>query len=247
MFPSRCCWPSMTPPASWSTPCSASRETTRDYFLLMRGLIQRHGIPIALYTDRHSVFKNVPGAGSAGAPTQFSRAMDELSIQMVFALSPQAKGRVERTAGTLQDRLVTELRLAGATTIEEANVVLKEFLDRFNERFGVAAQHPEASYRLLGPGVCLDTVLCFRHNRRVARDNTVKYRWRTLQLLPGTERRSYAGAVVEILESLDGKLAVRYQGEVIASQEAPPRPGILRSFNGSSSQGGHPHMAVSTV
>ena len=213
------------------------QENTRDYFLLMRGLIQRHGIPIALYTDRHSVFKNVPGAGRVGAPTQFSRAMDELSIQMVFALSPQAKGRVERTAGTLQDRLVTELRLAGATTIEEANVVLKEFLDRFNERFGVAAQHPEASYRPLGPGVCLDTVLCFRHNRRVARDNTVKYRWRTLQLLPGTERRSYAGAVVEILEGLDGELAVRYQGEVIASQEAPPRPGILRSFNGSSSQG----------
>ena len=79
------------------------QENTRDYFLLMRGLIQRHGIPIALYTDRHSVFKNVPGSGLARAPTQFSRAMDELGVQMVFALSPQAKGRVERTAGTLQD------------------------------------------------------------------------------------------------------------------------------------------------
>ena len=201
----------------------------------MRGLIQRYGIPIALYTDRHSVFKNVPGSGRAGAPTQFSRAMDELGIQMVFALSPQAKGRVERTAGTFQDRLVTELRLAGAVTIEEANALLKEFLDRFNARFGVPAQHLEAAYRPLGPGVCLDTALCFRHSRRVARDNTVKYRWRTLQLLPGTERRSYAGAAVDVLEGLDGQLAVRYQGEVIASQEAPPRPGILRSFNGSSS------------
>ena len=68
------------------------QENTRDYFLLMRGLIQRYGIPIALYTDRHSVFKNVPGSGRAGAPTQFSRAMDELGIQMVFAMSPQAKG-----------------------------------------------------------------------------------------------------------------------------------------------------------
>ena len=94
-------------------------------------------------------------------------------------------------------RLVTELRLAGATTIEEANAVLKEFLDRFNARFGVAARHPETAYRPLGPGACLDTVLCFRHSRKVARDNTVKYRWRTLQLLPGTERRSYAGAVVD--------------------------------------------------
>ena len=217
------------------------QENTRDYFLLMRGLIQRYGIPIALYTDRHSVFKNVPGSGLAGAPTQFSRAMDELGMQMVFALSPQAKGRVERTAGTFQDRLVTELRLAGATTIEEANVVLKDFLDRFNERFGVPAQHPEVAYRPLEPDVCLDTVLCFRHNRRVARDNTVKYKWRTLQLLPGTERRSYAGAVIEMLESLDGQLAVRYQGEIIPSQEASPRPGILRSFNGSSSYRPVPH------
>ena len=79
------------------------QENTRDYLLLMRGLLQRYGIPVALYTDRHSVFKNVPGSGLARAPTQFSRAMDELGIQMVFALSPQAKGRVERTAGTFQD------------------------------------------------------------------------------------------------------------------------------------------------
>ena len=69
----------------------------------------------------------------------------------------------------------------------------------------------------------------------MARDNTVKYRWRTLQLLPGRERRSYAGAVVDVLEDLDGQLDVRYRGEIIASQEAPSRPGILRSFNGSSS------------
>ncbi len=217
------------------------QENTRDYFLLMRGLIQRYGIPIALYTDRHSVFKNVPGSGLARAPTQFSRAMDELGVQMVFALSPQAKGRVERTAGTLQDRLVTELRLAGATTIEEANVVLKEFLDHFNTRFRVPAQHAEAAYRMLEPDVCLDNVLCFRHRRRVARDNTVMYRWRALQLLPGMERPSYAGAVVEVLESLDDRLTVRYRGEIIPSQEAPPRPDKLRSLIGSSSNAASQH------
>ena len=141
---------------------------------------------------------------------------------MVFALSPQAKGRVERTAGTYQDRLVTELGLAGAVTLDEANAVLEEFLDRFNTR-GVPAQRPEAAYRRFGPDVCPGRVLCFRHSRRAAKDNAVKYRWRTLQLLPGTERRSYAGAVVEVLEGLDGQLAVRYQGEIIASQEAPSR------------------------
>ena len=71
-------------------------ENTRDHFMLMRGLIERSGIPIALYTDRHSVFKHVPGSGLPSAPTQFSRAMDELGIQMIYALSPQARGRVER-------------------------------------------------------------------------------------------------------------------------------------------------------
>ena len=136
-------------------------ENTRDYFLLMRGLIESYGIPIALYTDRHSVFKHVPGGGAPSAPTQFSRAMDELGIQMIFALSPQAKGRVERVAGTFQDRLVTELRLAGATTIEEAGVVLEAFLDRFNERFGVSANGPEAAYRPVDKDTCREWALCF--------------------------------------------------------------------------------------
>ena len=119
--------------------------------------------------------------------------------------------------------------------------MLKDFIERFNERFGVPAQHAEAAYRPVGSGVCLDTALCFRHRRRVARDSTVKYRWRTLQLLPGMERPSYAGAVVEVMEGLDSQLTVSYQGEIIPSQEAPPRPGILRSFNGSSSHGPPPH------
>ena len=160
-------------------------ENTHDYFLLMEGLIERYGIPIALYTDRHSVFKHIPGNGLPSAPTQFSRAMDELGIQMIFALSPQAKGRVERTAGTFQDRLVTELRIAGATTIEEARVVLKAFVDHFNERFGVSAQEPEVAYRPVDTQTPLDRVLCFKHSRKVAKDNTVKYRRNTLQLLPG--------------------------------------------------------------
>ena len=141
---------------------------------------------------------------------------------------------------------MTELRLAGAITIEEANAVLKEFLDRFNARFGVAARHPETAYRPLGPGACLDTVLCFRHSRRVARDNTVKYRWRTLRLLPEKERRSYAGAVVDVLEGQDGHLVVRYQGEIIPAR----RPHPVRACCEASTalpHTGHPHMAVSTV
>ena len=112
-------------------------ENTRSYFLLMRDLIQSYGIPLALYSDRHAVFKHTPPSETAAAPTQFSRAMGELGVQLIFARSPQAKGRVERTAGTLQDRLVSELWLAGATTIDDANRVLQGFLPRFNSRFKV--------------------------------------------------------------------------------------------------------------
>ena len=106
--------------------------------------------------------------------------MGELGVQLIFARSPQAKGRVERTAGTLQDRLVSELWLAGATTIDDANRVLQDFLPRFNSRFKVPAQVLEVAYRAVDGVMCLERVLCLKYRRRVARDNTVRYRWRTL-------------------------------------------------------------------
>ena len=85
------------------------------------------------------------------------------------------------------------------------------------------------AWRSLEPSLDLATVLCFRHERKVARDNTVKYRWRTLQLLPGRDRPSYAGARVDVLEGPDGELAVRYHGQTIRTQLAPPRAGVLRA------------------
>ena len=202
------------------------KEDAHSYFLLIQGLLQSFGIPFALYTDRHGVFRHTPGSGLPGMPTQFSRAMEELGIQMIFALSPQAKGRVERAAGAFQDRLVTELRLAGASSIGEANKVLEQFLPRFNQRFGVPPQYPEPAFRPLNPELCLEQVLCFKHRRKVARDNTVRFQLHTLQLLPGPERPSYAGAAVEVLEGLDGRLAVRHEGRILAAQEAPPQSGI---------------------
>ena len=166
-------------------------ENTRGYFLLLDGLIRHRGIPLALYVDRHAVFKHTPSPETAADPTQFSRAMDELGIQLIFAQSPQAKGRVERTAGTVQDRLVSELRLAGAASIDDANRVLEGFLPRFNNRFKVPPQESEVAYRAVDEGLCLEKTLCFKYRRKVARDNTVRYRWRTLQLLPGTDRPTY--------------------------------------------------------
>ena len=211
------------------------QEDSHNYFLLTRALVERRGVPVALYTDRHGVFKHTPGPGLPAGPTQFSRAMDELGIQMIFAQSPQAKGRVERTAGTFQDRLVAELRLAGATTLEQAQAVLDGFVPRFNRRFGVPPQCSEPAFRPLDPELCLEQVLCFKHRRKVDRDNTVRFQLRTLQLLPAPERPSYAGATVEVLEGLDGQLSVRHDGRIIAAQEAPPGPASLRN--------GHPPSA----
>ena len=215
------------------------QEDYHSYFLLIHGLVHHLGLPVALYTDRHGVFRHTPGSGLPGMATQFSRAMEELGIQMIFALSPQAKGRVERTAGTFQDRLATELRLAGANSIMEANRVLEQFLPRFNRRFRVPPQHPEPAFRPLDPELCLEQVLCFKHRRRVARDNTVRFQLDTLQLLPGLERPSYAGAAVEVLEGLDGRLSVRHEGRILAAQEAPPSPVFLRN--------GHQRSATSPV
>ena len=131
MDPRRYCWRWTMLLAVSSMPCSAS-WTRR----LMR-LIQSYGIPLALYSDRHAVFKHTPPSETAGS---HPCAMGEIGVQL--ARSPQAKGRVERTAGTLQDRLVTELRLAGATTIDDANRVLNDFLSRFNERGRRSTQTP---------------------------------------------------------------------------------------------------------
>ena len=212
-------------------------EDSHGYFQLLWKIIEPRGIPLSLYSDHHGVFwythqprvkRDEESTAEERKPTQFGRAMRELGIEQVFAWSPQAKGRVERVAGTFQDRLVTELRLADVRSLEEANRLLEEYLPRYNEQFGVPAVDEGSVYRPLPPEMHLADVLCFKHRRKVARDNTVKYHWRTLQLLPGTERRSYAGTTVEVWERLDGQLSVLYEDQEIATQEAPPRASVLR-------------------
>ena len=210
-------------------------EDTRGYFLLMDGIIRSYGIPLAIYGDRHGVFKfngKPRHITQPVGPTQFTRAMRELGIEQIFARSPRAKGRVERMAGTFQDRLVSELRLADAATIDQANAVLRDFLPRFNSQFRVPAQQSQPAYRSLDTSLHLERVLCLKHLRQVARDNTVKYQLRTLQLLPAQERPSYVGVKVEVLERSDGQLMVQYQGKVIAHQEAPSKAGALRAAQG---------------
>jgi transposase len=212
------------------------QEDTVGYFQLMKGIIQRRGTPLALYSDRYFVFcysksGNEPGTSiiDRGKPTQFGRAMSELGVTQVFARSPEAKGRIERANGTFQDRLVAELRLAGATTIEEANNILETFIPRFNEHFGVPATESEPAYHPLDNGLDIDGVLCFKESRKVAKDNTVQYHGHILQIFPGSDRNSYARAHVEVQERLDGRLLVCYHGKILTPEEAPPLATYLRA------------------
>ena len=157
---------------------------------------------------------------------------------MIFAQSPQAKGRVERTGGTFQDRLVAELRLAGATTLEQAPAVLDEFVPRFNRRFGVPPPCSEPAFRPLDPELCLEQVLCFKHRRKwtgttrcgSSCGHSNCCRRRNAPAMPGRWWKSWRGWMVSSRYATRG---------VIAAQEAPPSPVSLRN--------GHQPPAVSPV
>ena len=216
------------------------QEDAHGYLLLLEEVIRNKGIPLAIYSDRHGIFQVNPKQREtveeqlAGErqPTQFGRALEELGIESIVAHTPQAKGRVERLFGTLQDRLVSHLRLAGAASLEEANRALGEYLPRHNRCFGVLAAQPGTAYRETGADTSLAAVLCFKYRRTVANDNTVKLGEHTLQILPGPEQESYARTRVQVQERLDGSLAVIHQGKVLATGEAPPLPLTLRSRKG---------------
>ena len=181
-------------------------EHARGYLSLMKQVARRRALPLVLYSNRHGVF-----LAQSGRPVRPRDAGtgDHPDLRPLAA----AKGRVERLAGNFQDRLATELRHVAAATITEAQSVLERFLPRFNTRFRVQVAQPHSAYRPLDPALDPDAVLAFRHPRAVARHNTVEYRWRTPQLLPGPERTSDAGARVEVVERPGGNLSVRHRGE----------------------------------
>lgn len=227
-----------------------AQEDAQGYFLLLWQLVAQHGRPLALYHDRHTIFRPLlPRAAAAGTtqehneqraaelagqpwvPTQFGRALQELGITSIAARSPQAKGRVERLFGTLQDRLVVELRLAGVDTLAAANAFLPTYLPRFNAQFAVPAAIPDSACRPLEPSQELAAICCFKYRRTVAADNTVTLGPHRLQLRPGPRRRSYAQATVEVQERLDGSLAVCYGGQTVHVTPAPSEAPLLRARN----------------
>jgi len=214
------------------------QEDSRGYFLLLREIVLNYGIPVALYHDRHSIFEltdklpSIEEQLEGKTPlTQFGRLVKELGITSISALSPQAKGRIERLWGTFQDRLVSELRLAGARTIGEANRVVADFLPAYNQKFAIPASETGSAYRpyLWRDKSVLNQTFCFKHQRTVGADNVVRFGGHRLQIMPTNGRASYARCRIEVHERLDGSLAVYYQGERLATMAAPPESAMLRA------------------
>jgi transposase len=209
------------------------QEDAAGYFLLLQDIAVRYGLPLAIYADRHTIFQSpkqptIEQVLADDVPrSQFARLLADLNIRLIAAHSPQAKGRIERLWQTFQDRLVKELRQAGATTLEEANQLLAGYLPKFNQRFMVPAAQPGTAFRPLPDDLDLALRFAFRYQRRVANDHTITLAGHKLQLPSLAHGRSYAKATVDLHHLLDGRLAVCYQGQWLATfdpaQPGPPR------------------------
>src|SRR6202011_1718626 len=190
-------------------------ETTFGYLCLLRQLLRRFGVPLAFYGDHSGIFVRNDDCWTveeqlAGKrqPTQFGRALEQLSVTFIAANSPQAKGRVERLWGVLQDRLTSELRLAKAANIDSANAVLRKFIADYNRRF--ARQPREAATAWRPAPESLERICCFVHERIVSNDNVVQWEGRRFQIPQQARRFSFAGAKVQIYQTLDGRVSFYY-------------------------------------
>jgi transposase len=191
-------------------------ETAQGYFHLLQTLLRRFGAPLAFYGDRSGIFVRNDEHWSldeqlAGQrqPTQFGRALDQLGITFIAAQTPQAKGRIERLWGVLQDRLSSELRLAQVSDIESANALLRRFIADYNRRFARTPRETEKAWRPAPEN--LERICCFTHERVVSNDNVVQCDGRRLQIHPQPRRYSFAGAKVQICCALDGRVSLYYR------------------------------------
>jgi hypothetical protein len=217
-------------------------QSTLNYMDLIQRYLPAKGRPVALYTDRHGIFRAENALGES-QETQFSRACRELSIKLILAGSPQAKGRVERLFGTLQNRWVKDLRLADVTTLEQANDLLdKTLLPAFNAAFTKPPASPNDAHRPLSRELNLESILSIRTCRTIANDYTFRHRQRLYQIprpaLPGMR-----GGRITIEERLDGtrvfffgKLAlvctaIDSRPAASARNPSPPAPPTPREFS----------------
>jgi hypothetical protein len=213
------------------------RECSAGYLRVLRAIVGELGIPLSIYMDQHGTLKRNDDYWTLAEelrgrqdPTQVGMALEALEIQSIYALSPQAKGRVERLWGTLQNRLVSELRLVGACTASEANVVLDRYRVEHNQRFALAPRDSAAAWRPLRASVDLDRICSFRYEATVRHDNTVRFGASILiDIAPGPGKRSYADKRVEVRQLLDGSWRV-YDGERLIACAAATDQKELRTM-----------------
>jgi hypothetical protein len=196
-------------------------ESSWGYFRLFSEVFHAHGVSQSIYTDRHSVFwtDRQPTIEeqliNKKPATEVGRALEELGVTLILANSPQAKGRIERMWNTFQDRLVSELRLAKAKTLEQAQAVLERYLPEHNRRFAKPAKALPA-WRKVG-ALQIQRALCFKQQRTVAKDNTISFEGTMLQIPKTSPFRSYANRRVEVHVLLDGAVEIFYKCEKIAA------------------------------
>ena len=191
-------------------------ESAFDYFASTRAYLERYGKPVALYSDKASIFRVwASEARRTAGITQFSRALSELNIDIVCANTPQAKGRVERAHLTLQDRLVKELRLRGISTPEAGNAYLPEFRADYNERFGREPASGHDAHRPVRGDENLDRIFTWQEERKLSRNLTLHYKRVIYLAPPGPETLQLAGERCHVHESEDGRIEVRHGGTIL--------------------------------
>lgn len=194
-------------------------EDCAGYFRLCRSYIETYGRPLAFYSDKFGVFR-VNLVGQEEAQTQFGRAMEELGIELICAHSPQAKGRVERANGTLQDRLIKEMRLRQINTIEIANAYLSEFMAEYNERFAVEPRNGVDVHRKEIPeDRVLNCIFSFQHERKLSKQLELDYDKRTFQIQEVGKGYRLQHKAVTVCESLEGDIQILYRGERLKFKE----------------------------
>jgi hypothetical protein len=221
--------------ATNEVPWAVFRETedATGYALLIHHISQTHGLALALYADRHTIFQNPKQAtieeqlAGLEPRSHLGHLLRSLDIHLIGARSPQAKGRIERLFRTLQDRLVKELRRAGADTLDEANVVLRKYLPRFNRRFAQPPAQSGSAYRPQLSRAEANARICFTYWRTVTNDHTISLFGHDLNLPDLPVRLNLAGRRIQLRHRMDGRLAVVYKHQVLGllqpAQLGPPR------------------------
>ncbi len=212
-------------------------EGSHGYLWLLREMVRRYGIPLAIYHDRHgSLHRNdthwslEEQLAGRQEPTQVGLALEVLGIQSIAALSPQAKGRIERLFGILQDRLIAELGLAAVQSQEAANRFLKTFIPKFNRRFALPPRVSEKLWRKFPQGLDLDRRVSFCYRSVVGNDNCVRIGGLMIDLPAGPHGRSFAKAQVEVRQLLNGSWRVYYQDQIIATHPSTKLREPLRAL-----------------